>query len=97
MYDLYIVRRTQIYLDEEQAERLASRAAAEGTTLSALIREAIDELLERGGEGERLAGFRRAVEASAGLAPELPEGRSYVEELRRRDLERERELSADPA
>ena len=95
MYDLYIVRRTQIYLDEEQAERLQSRAAAEGTTLSALIRRAIDALLERGDEGERLTAFRRAVEASAGLAPDLPAGRSYVEELRERDLERERALSAD--
>lgn len=96
MYDLYIVRRTQIYLDEEQAERLASRAAAEGTTLSAVIRRAIDELLERGdGDGERLAGFREAVRASAGIAPDLPEGRAYVEGLRAHDIERERALRAD--
>jgi Arc/MetJ-type ribon-helix-helix transcriptional regulator len=41
------MRRTQIYLDEEQDRRLAARARADGTTKSALIREAIDLLLKR--------------------------------------------------
>lgn len=93
MYDLYIMRRTQIYLDEGQAERLASRAAAEGGTLSALIRRAIDEMLDRERDGSaRLAAFRDAVADTAGAVPELPSGESYVEVLRSRDAALEREL-----
>jgi hypothetical protein len=48
MYTAYIVRRTQIYLDEEQDRRLARRARAEGVTKSRLIRRAIDAYLEAG-------------------------------------------------
>jgi hypothetical protein len=40
MHAPYIVRRTQIYLDEEQDRRLAERARATGRTKSDLIREA---------------------------------------------------------
>jgi len=43
MYSTYIVRRTQIYLDEAQATALASRARRRGVTASHVIREAIDE------------------------------------------------------
>jgi predicted transcriptional regulator len=41
------MRRTQIYLDEEQDRRLERRARATGATKSALIREAIDRFLSR--------------------------------------------------
>ena len=44
VYDSYIVKRTQIYLDDRQDDDLARRAAAEGVTKSALIRRAVDEL-----------------------------------------------------
>ena len=43
----YIMRRTQIYLDEEQDRRLQARANASGVTKSALIREAIEQFLKR--------------------------------------------------
>lgn len=43
----YIVRRTQIYLDEDQDRRLQARASAAGVTKSALIREAIEQFLKR--------------------------------------------------
>jgi len=95
MYDLYIVRRTQIYLDQEQDDRLARRAEAEGTTRSALIRRAIDRYLH--GEEDRtrpLARFRRAVGQAAGVAPYLGEGGRYVEDLRRVDQERQEQLDA---
>ena len=42
MYDVYIMRRTQIYLSEEQGRLLARRSKASGRTISDLIREAID-------------------------------------------------------
>ena len=63
MYDAYIVKRTQIYLDDRQDADLARRAAAEGLTKSALIRRAVDEYLDNGGDDElRLARFRAAVD-----------------------------------
>lgn len=41
------MRRTQIYLEEDQDRRLQARARADGTTKSAVIREAIDQFLKR--------------------------------------------------
>jgi predicted transcriptional regulator len=41
----YIVKRTQIYLDDEQEARLDRRARATGVTRSALIRAAVDAFL----------------------------------------------------
>lgn len=77
------MKRTQIYLDEEQTERLDERASAGGATRSELIREAIDAYLAApDDEATRLARFKAAVEATAGIAPYLARGESYVEELR---------------
>jgi len=45
MYDLYIMRRIQIYLADSQARALAVRADRLGRTKSDLIREAIDSYL----------------------------------------------------
>ena len=93
MHATYIVKRTQIYLDETQDERLSRRAAALDSTKSALIREAIDAYLQRDAtDAGRLARFRETVEAVAGVAPYLPSGEAYVEDLRSRDLAREKEL-----
>ncbi len=93
MYYTYIVKRTQIYLDESQHERLGRRAAAAGTTKSDLIREAVDAYLA-GPENEKtqLLAFRAAVRAAAGSVRRLPKGRLYVEQLHRADTERERDL-----
>ena len=95
MYDSYIVRRTQIYLDRGQDEQLQRRAASEGTTKSALIRRAIDRYLR--GEDEEtvpLARFQRALREAAGAAPYLPEGGRYVQDLRQADRERQEEIEA---
>ncbi len=91
---LYIVKRTQIYLEEEQAVRLDERAAAAGTTRSEVIRRAIeahlsDEAVE---EAVRLERFKRAVHQTAGIAPYLPPGGEYVAELRKADQLRVEEL-----
>ena len=40
VYNLYIMRRTQIYLTEEQGRVLEGRSRATGHTISQLIREA---------------------------------------------------------
>lgn len=83
MYDLYIVRRTQIYIDEAQGERLARIAERSGTTMSGVIRDAIDSYLEReSSDDARLARFRSAVSAAAGAEPELPPGEEYVDAIR---------------
>jgi hypothetical protein len=93
MYDLYIVRRTQIYLEEAQDFGLAKRAAAEEVTKSELIRRAIDAFLHQDeDQALQLARFRTAVNEAAGIAPYLPEGHRYVKEIRQADLERQRRL-----
>lgn len=48
---MYIVRRTQIYLDEGQAAQLSRHAGEAGRSMSDLIREAIDALLVARAQG----------------------------------------------
>lgn len=82
MYAAYIVKRTQIYLDEAQELCLADRAEATGRTKSELIRDAVDSYLAGSPDGTGLARFRSALRASAGSAPRLPAGSDYVDEQR---------------
>ncbi|MHB1243827.1 MAG: ribbon-helix-helix domain-containing protein [Gaiellaceae bacterium] len=87
------MKRTQIYLDDRQDHDLARRAAAEGSTKSALIRRAVDEYLDADADDElRLARFRAAVDAVAGAAPDLPQGSLYVERVRTLDTSRQEEI-----
>jgi predicted DNA-binding protein len=96
MHAPYIVRRTQIYLDEEQDRRLAERARATGRTKSDLIREAVDRLLEEPlSEDEELARFRAAAQAAFGIAPYLEDGATYVRRLRDNDRRRQERLEQD--
>lgn len=96
MYSPYIVKRTQIYLDERQAATLAARARRRGVTASHVIREAIDEYLAEPDEeaARQLARFRAGIDRSFGSIPRLPDGRRYVEDLRKADVERARALDA---
>ena len=95
MYDSYIMRRTQIYLDELQDRRLADRARVAGESKSTLIRAAIDLYLDaQDGEEARLTGYRDAVQAVAGSAPDLAPGAEYVRALREIDLGRQERLEA---
>jgi hypothetical protein len=90
MYAAYIMKRTQIYLDEAQSRQLAERAARRGTTASHMIREAVDAYLAQPEtEEERmLLRFRGALDAAFGVAPGLPDGVTYVDELRAADADR---------
>lgn len=93
MYIMYIMKRTQIYLDEDQNARLAKKAEAAGVTKSTLIRRALDEFLEGPIDDKtRLTRFLVAVDELAATPLDLPDGASYVEEIRAKDVQRQEEL-----
>lgn len=96
MYDAYIVRRTQIYLGDDQNRLLDERAESLGTTKSAVIRDAIDAFLdpETLARDAGLDRFRAAVRGAAGTSRHLPRGAEYVEAQRSADADRDRELEA---
>lgn len=94
MYTPYIVRRTQIYLNDEQDRALGERAEAYGRTKSALIRDALDAYLAPAADDRaEIARLRAAVSEAAGAAPYLPSGADYVDRIRAADVARERELA----
>ena len=85
MYIAYIMRRTQIYLSEDQGRYLARRSKATGATISELIRDAIDRAYldrqRRPSVEERLA----IVRSSAGSWKGRKEtGKEYVDRIRGR-------------
>ena len=60
MYTLYIMHRTQIYISEEQKQALDDVARTTGTSLSQLIRDAIDKYVSQARGHERLKLLREA-------------------------------------
>lgn len=82
MYNTYIMKRTQIYLTEEQGRYLERRSRATGQTISQLIRTAIDDAyLKRTpmDKAERL----RIIRATAGAWKGFPyTGAEWVERIR---------------
>jgi Arc/MetJ-type ribon-helix-helix transcriptional regulator len=93
MYDAYIVKRTQIYLDETQAAELAHRSIARGVTASHMIREAVElYLADADDEAAELARQRSALRDAYGAIPRLPEGVTYVDEVRQGDRARDERL-----
>jgi hypothetical protein len=82
MYNLYIMRRTQIYLSDNQGSFLERRARATGRTMSQLIREAIDAAYSSRrhmSRTERVHIARR----TAGAWTDFPEtGAQYVKRIR---------------
>jgi hypothetical protein len=82
MYDVYIMRRTQIYLSEDQGRLLAERSRATGRSVSELIRAAIDDVYA-GRRGMSRAERMRLAKKTAGTWKDFPEtGAAYVERLR---------------
>lgn len=90
------MRRTQIYLEDGQTARLDRRAEVEGVTRSTVIRRAVDEYLSRaaGDDAHWRDRWRAAVAATAGIAPYLPDGIEFVDEIREADARRLRGLDA---
>jgi hypothetical protein len=82
MYHAYIMRRTQIYLSEDQGRLLAERSRATGRSVSELIRAAIDDVYA-GRRGMSRAERMRLAKKTAGTWKDFPEpGAAYVERLR---------------
>ncbi len=59
-------RRTQIYLTGQQRQRLDEIRRRDGRSLAEVVREAIDQYLDRSGES-----MEEALEATYGTMPEL--------------------------
>jgi hypothetical protein len=78
---LYIVRRTQLYLDEELWRALHTRARKEKTTVSSLVRKAARDRYLSSHEDRRAA-----MEGIVGLwkdRTDLPDTETYVRNLRK--------------
>lgn len=82
MYDLYIMRRTQIYLTAEQGLLLEERSRATGRSISQLIREAVERAYLRGRATSRADKVRLARKAAGAWATFDETGAAYVERIR---------------
>jgi len=84
---IYIVKRTQLYLDDDLWDALHVRARSQGTTVSELVRQAARERY-LGNFEER----KKAMQAVVGIwkdRPEFSDPEKYIRRLRRgRRLER---------
>ena len=82
MYAVYIMKRTQIYLSDEQGRLLAALSRSTGQTISELIRAAIDRAYA-GNRGLSRDARLRLARATAGAWADFPEsGAEYVERIR---------------
>jgi hypothetical protein len=82
MYPAYIMRRTQIYLSDEQGRLLERRSKATGDTISQLIRAAIDDTYagqRRASQVDRVQIARRTAGA---WSDRSERGADYVERVR---------------
>ncbi|MHB8512236.1 MAG: ribbon-helix-helix domain-containing protein [Actinomycetota bacterium] len=91
------MKRTQIYLEEEQDEKLAQRASLIGMSKSELIRQAINEYLN--GPSDDAVRLTRLKQMAKELAKRpaktfggFPDGKSYVEHYRAIDRRRDEEI-----
>ena len=82
MYATYIMRRTQIYLTDEQGRLLESRSKATGSTVSELIRTAVDTVYARRRTMSRAQRVRLARSAAGSWKGSAETGEAYVERIR---------------
>ncbi len=78
---IYIVRRTQLYLDDDLWNALRARAREQGTTISELVRQAARERYF-----DKLDGRREAMQALVGIRKDrtdLSDSVKYIRDLRR--------------
>ena len=82
MYISYIMRRTQIYLTEEQGRLLESRSKATGSTVSQLIRTAVDSVYSRRRAMSKAQRVRLARSVAGSWKAFAETGEEYVERIR---------------
>jgi len=78
---MYIMKRTQLYLDDDMWKALHIRSRQSGTPISELVRQAV-----RDKYGNPLAHRRQAMRAWVGLwrdRSDLPDSKIYLRQLRR--------------
>jgi ribbon-helix-helix CopG family protein len=75
------MQRTQVYLTEDQARRLAELAAERGVSKARALRWALDTAL---GTGDPESEARAAILATAGLLPDYPDWPEWQREVRGR-------------
>src|SRR4029078_13447079 len=97
MYNSYIMRRTQIYLDANQSEQHGRRARAGGVSKSTVVRGALASYMSRPEESDELARFRAAIAAVGERPIDLPDGQSCVEAIRAADADRDEALEVQRA
>lgn len=73
------MKRTQIYLTDEQDAKVADLAAARSATKSAVIRELLDRGLDT---GDRESEGRAAILATAGICRDYPDWPEWLAEVR---------------
>lgn len=76
-------RRLQLLLDEERYRRVAELAGQRGTSVAAVIREAIDRGLPSP-DRRRRAAARRVLDAEPVQVPDVPDLLAELEQLRSR-------------
>ena len=82
MYISYIMRRTQIYLTDEQGRLLESRSKATGSTVSQLIRTAVDSVYARSRAMSKAQRVRLARCTAGSWKAFAETGEEYVERIR---------------
>jgi len=79
----YIMRRTQIYLTDEEADALKRQTKRSGASMSELIRSAIEQTYVRGGGQPTKEEALRIIDETAGAWKGRAEtGEEYVERMR---------------
>ena len=73
------MRRTQIYLTEEQDDRIGSLAGARGVSKAAVIRGILDAALET---GDSEADARSVITRTAGICAGYPDWPEWLEGVR---------------
>jgi hypothetical protein len=82
MYAEYIMRRTQIYLDERQSRLLESQSSSTGQSISHLIRAAIDAVYGKRRSLTRVERARLARATAGAWRSHAESGTEYVERIR---------------
>ena len=83
--------RVCVYLDGESADALRGLAKSRGVSVSALVREVVEGRLADNADDQ----WERAINATFGIMPELPDGDTYERSMRAAWGERSRELWAE--